>query len=117
MCIEFKKNWSFFANTLRTRLLSRLKWKVKTVYEEYAYERESLFEVESEFESEDEGTRSDVSDRTVSRDTVIEAYNFEVSVAISEREAVDEDDQMEAEFSEIEGKRAFPCAICDKVSK
>ena len=79
--------------------------------EEYAYEREGLLEAESEFESEDEGARSDVSDTTVSRDTVIEAYNFEVSVAIAGRETVDEDDRMESEFSdaveEIEGKKHF----------
>ena len=42
--------------------------------EEQAYEREGLFEAESEFESEDEGA-SDVSDTTVSRDTVIKTLN------------------------------------------
>ena len=88
--------------------------------EEYTYEREGLFEAGREFESEDEGA-SNVSDSTVSRDTVIKAYNFEVSVAIAGRETVNKDDQMEGKFSEaveeIKGKKAFSCAICNKVCK
>ena len=44
-------------------------------------------------------------------------FNFEVSVAIAETET----DEMNTEFSdavnEIDGKKSFPCTLCEKVCK
>ena len=44
-------------------------------------------------------------------------YNLEVTVAITEAEGEDIEDEFKDALSEIHGEKLFPCAKCDKVCK
>ena len=71
-------------------------------------ERESKRVIETSLEEEGEDAE---------QDGVCDLYNFNISIAVTETET----DEVDAEFIdaliEIEGKKSFPCAKCDKVCK